>query len=568
MRMTQALIPTLRDLPSEAVIPSHQLLLKAGFIHKTAAGMYNYLPLGLRTLKKVEQIVREEMDRAGGQELLMPIIQPSELWKESGRWDAYGEEMWRINDRHGRGFCLGPTHEEMITDIARQLLESYKQLPMRLYQIANKYRDERRPRFGLMRGREFVMKDLYSFDLDEAGLDQAYQDMYDAYCRIFSRCGLTFRPVLADSGAIGGGYTHEFMVLAENGEGTIAICPACDYAANVEIAEAVATKEPAYPEDEAAYEKIATPEVRTIDELAAFLSIPPTQCIKTLMYKADDQLIAVLTRGNQQANDVKVQKVHPCDQLEMATDAEIADRLGANPGSLGPIGMPDDIPVYADLALEGAKGCVVGANENDYHIIHVDLARDAKLVGYFDLREVEEGDPCPVCGAALGFTRGIEVGQVFKLGHKYSEAMGATVLDENGKKRILEMGCYGVGVSRTVAAAVEQYHDEKGILWPKAIAPYQVHLIVINPKDAEQAALGDAIYEELLAAGMEVLYDDRKERAGVKFNDADLIGLPVRLIVGKKSVTEGSFEWKLRDGSEEKMLTREEILPSLETYYR
>lgn len=568
MRMSQALIPTLRDVPSEAVIPSHQLLLKAGFIHKTAAGMYNYLPLGIRVLKKVEAIVREEMDRFGGQELLMPITQPAELWKESGRWDAYGQEMWRVQDRHGRQFCLGPTHEEMITDIARQLLESYKQLPMRLYQIANKYRDERRPRFGLMRGREFIMKDLYSFDLDEAGLDAAYQDMYQAYCNIFSRCGLTYRPVLADSGAIGGGYTHEFMVLAENGEGTIATCPHCDYAANLEIAETDLSNELPYPQDEQVVEKIATPDVKTIDALATFLDMDPHYCIKTLMVKADDALIAVLVRGNHQINDVKIQRVHPCDEITMASDEEIAERLGAHPGSLGPVGMPADIPVYADLALKGAQGCVVGANENDYHLLHVNLERDAKVNGYFDLREIEEGDPCPTCGQPLTFKRGIEVGQVFKLGTKYSEAMGATVLDENGKKRVLQMGCYGIGVSRTVAAAVEEYHDEKGIIWPKNLAPYQVQLIVINPKDAEQEALGNELYQELSEAGIEVLYDDRKERAGVKFNDADLIGLPVRLIVGKKSVSEGGFEWKLRDGSEEMNLSREDILAKIQAYYQ
>lgn len=568
MKMKHALMPTLRDLPSEAVIPSHQLLLKGGFIFKTAAGMYNYLPLGKRVLAKVEKIVREEMDRFDGQEILMPITQPAELWEESGRWDAYGDEMMRLKDRHGRDFCLGPTHEEMMTDLVRQTVESYKSLPLRLYQIQNKYRDERRPRFGLMRGREFVMKDLYSFDIDEEGLDACYNDMYQAYSNVFDRCGLTYRAVLADSGQIGGGYTHEFTALAENGEGTIVYCEDCDYAANTEIAECVAFD---VPESEKApcpaIERISTPNIKTIDELSEFLDVPTQRCIKTLMYVADDQLIAVLTLGNQTANDIKVQKIHPCDQLELASDDHIIEHIGAHPGSLGPVGMPSNIPIYADLALRERTNLIAGANEDDYHIGNIDLARDAEVVGYFDLRNIEEGDPCPICGGKLQFIRGIEVGQIFKLGTKYSEAMNATVLDENGKKRELVMGCYGIGVSRTIAAAVEQYHDDKGIIWPKNIAPFQVHIVPVNMKNEEQAEMAERLYNELIEAGFEVLLDDRKERAGVKFNDADLIGIPVRLTIGKKSAETNEIEWKERNQEDSVMVPYDNLVDRLRMYY-
>ncbi|MFP5528106.1 proline--tRNA ligase [Peptococcus simiae] len=566
MRMTNALIPTLRDVPADAAVPSHQLLLKGGYILRTAAGLYNYLPLGHRVLAKVEAIVREEMDRFGGQEVLMPILQPAELWEESGRWEVYGEELMRIKDRHDRQFCLGPTHEEVITDLVRQTIGSYKALPLRLYQMQNKYRDERRPRFGLMRGREFVMKDLYSFDLDEAGLDAAYEDMYQAYTNVFNRCGLTFRPVLADAGQIGGGYTHEFNVLAENGESVLAICPDCDYAANQEIAEVKASPV-TYPADEAALEKVHTPDAKTIDAVAAFLQVDEKQCAKTMMFEADGDLICVLTLGNDEVNEVKIQKIHPCDQLVLADQATIRARLGADPGSLGPVGIPEDIPIYADQALKGGQGLVVGANENDYHYTHVNLDRDAKIAAYGDLRMVVEGDACPVCGAQLTFTRGIEVGQIFKLGTKYSEAMGATVLDENGKARPLIMGCYGIGVSRTVAAAVEQHHDGRGIIWPKSLAPYQVHLIAVNMKDESLAAIAEKTYQALIEAGLEVLFDDRKERAGVKFNDADLIGIPLQLIIGKGAVENGEIEWKDRRTGEKQMVQPTALIQAVKAFY-
>lgn len=567
MKMQNALIPTLRDIPAEAVISSHQLLLKAGFINKTAAGMYNYLPLGKRVLSKIEKIVRDEMDRFGGQEILMPIIQPAELWEESGRWDAYGEEMWRVTDRHNREFCLGPTHEEMITDLVRQMIGSYKSLPVRLYQIQNKYRDERRPRFGLMRGREFIMKDLYSFDLTEEGLDQCYQDMYDAYNNIFKACGLNFRAVLADSGQIGGGYTHEFMALAENGEATVAYCSCCDYAANNEIAECV-NLEINGDEEQLSIDKISTPNIKTIEELTGFLNIKADQCIKTLLFKADDNLVAVLTLGTHQVNELKLKKIHPCNHLELATDEEVFKKIGVHIGSLGPVNIPDDVLIYADHGLKNRRNLVAGANEDDSHIKHVNLDRDTNIKGYFDLRLSEEGELCPKCQNPLHFARGIEVGQIFKLGTKYSEAMNATVLDENGKNRVLLMGCYGIGVSRTLAAIVEQCHDEKGIIWPKNVSPYQVHLILVNGKDEDQSKIAEAIYDELLKANIEVLYDNRKERVGVKFNDADLIGIPLRLTIGKKSISDGVIEWKERMSNETLLVEINEIVKKIHKYYQ
>ena len=565
MRMKYALIPTLRDVPAEALIPSHQLLLKGGYIQKVAAGMYTYLPLGKRVLAKVEQIVREEMDAADGQEILMPITQPAELWEESGRWAAYGDEMFRVVDRHGREFCLGPTHEEVVTDVCRQFIRSYKQVPLRLYQIQNKYRDERRPRFGLMRGREFDMKDLYSFDIDEAGLDKAYEEMYEAYNKIFTRCGLTFRPVLADSGQIGGGYTHEFTALAENGEGTIAYCDGCDFAANIEIAEAK-PQACADKNDAAEVEKISTPNIKSIEDICAFLNDEPTNSIKSVLMRADDELIMVLVRGDREVNDVKVQHAHPCLAIDMAEEDFIVEKIGAHPGSLGPVNLKD-VPIYADLELKGRTGMVCGANEDDFHFIHVNMERDLPNVTYHDLRMLNEGEPCPVCGRPIKTARGIEVGQVFKLGTKYSEALGATVLNEEGKSVVLQMGCYGIGVSRTVAAAVEQFHDDKGLMWPKALAPYHASLVVVNINNEEQMEAGEKLYAELQKAGFDILLDDRKERAGVKFNDADLIGLPVRITVGKK-ISEGIVEYKLRNSDEVQELAVEDVLQALTDFYQ
>lgn len=548
MRMTQAMVPTLRSVPAEAEIISHQLLLRAGFIRKTAAGMYNYLPLGKRVLTKIETIVREEMDAAGGQEILMPITQPAELWIESGRWNAYGAEMIRLKDRHDREFCLGPTHEEVVTDLVRNEVNSYRQLPLRLYQIQNKYRDERRPRFGLMRGREFIMKDLYSFDRDEAGLDESYNAMYQAYSNIFTRCGLTFRPVEADSGAIGGGYTHEFMVLADNGEATIVYCDSCDYAADIEIAPcaepASAAKEELLP-----MEKVATPNSKTIDAVGEFLHVPAEKCIKTLFVQADNELICVLLRGNSELNDVKLKRVHPCDSLEMADPEVIREKIGCSIGSLGPVGLKG-IKIYADLEMKTVVNGVCGANEEEYHYINVNVDRDYQIEGYYDLRMMQVGENCPHCGAVLKQARGIEVGQVFKLGTKYSKAMHATFLDENGKENIIQMGCYGIGVSRTLAAAVEQNYDEDGIIWPKTIAPYTAVIVPVSDKNADQMRIAEKLYFALTKAGIDVMLDDRAERAGVKFKDADLIGYPVRITVGKKAASEGLVEYKLRTEKE------------------
>lgn len=548
MRMTQAMVPTLRSVPAEAEIISHQLLLRAGFIRKTAAGMYNYLPLGKRVLTKIETIVREEMDAAGGQEILMPITQPAELWIESGRWNAYGAEMIRLKDRHDREFCLGPTHEEVVTDLVRNEVNSYRQLPLRLYQIQNKYRDERRPRFGLMRGREFIMKDLYSFDRDEAGLDESYNAMYQAYSNIFTRCGLTFRPVEADSGAIGGGYTHEFMVLADNGEATIVYCDSCDYAADIEIAPcaepASAAKEELLP-----MEKVATPNSKTIDAVGEFLHVPAEKCIKTLFVQADNELICVLLRGNSELNDVKLKRVHPCDSLEMADPEVIREKIGCSIGSLGPVGLKG-IKIYADLEMKTVVNGVCGANEEEYHYINVNVDRDYQIEGYYDLRMMQVGENCPHCGAVLKQARGIEVGQVFKLGTKYSKAMHATFLDENGKENIIQMGCYGIGVSRTLAAAVEQNYDEDGIIWPKTIAPYTAVIVPVSDKNADQMRIAEELYFALTKAGIDVMLDDRAERAGVKFKDADLIGYPIRITVGKKAASEGLVEYKLRTEKE------------------
>ncbi|MFZ7104634.1 MAG: proline--tRNA ligase [Peptococcaceae bacterium] len=565
MRITEAFVPTLRSTPAEAEIISHQLLMKAGFIRKSAAGVYTYLPFAQRVLKKIKDIVRDEMNKAGGHEVLLPIIQPAELWLETGRWHVYGEEMFRLKDRHNRDFCLGPTHEEIITDLIRGEINSYRQLPLRLYQIQNKYRDERRPRFGLMRGREFIMKDLYSFDRDEEGLDISYQKMYQAYNNIFTRCGLDFRPVEADSGAIGGNVTHEFMVLAENGEATIVYCNACDYAANIEIAPTKPREAKATAEEIEKLQKVHTPKIKTIDEIVKFLKVNSAQCIKTLFYKADEQMIAVLIRGDRSVNEIKIQKAHPCYNLEMAGEEEIKKLTGCGVGSLGPVGMKD-IPVYADYEIQYLRNGVCGANTDDYHLINVNVERDFSVNGFYDLRLVEAGEPCPKCGGHLQTARGIEVGQVFKLGTKYSEALNAKYLDENGKENLILMGCYGIGVTRTMAAAIEQNYDEYGIIWPKTIAPYHVVIVPISSKDEEHMKLAEKLYDELRSSGIEAVLDDRNERPGVKFKDADLIGYPIRLTIGKKTVTENMVEYKLRTAEKAVEIPYDKIISEVTNY--
>ena len=548
MRTSKLYAPTLRQTPAEAEVPSHQLMLRAGFIRKVAGGVYTYLPLAWRTLRKIEQIIREEIEAKDGQELALPIVQPAELWKETGRWAVFGEEMFRLVDRHNREFCLGPTHEEIITDLVRNEVRSYKQLPLLLYQIQNKYRDEIRPRFGLMRGREFIMKDGYSFDKDEAGLDKSYQDMYDAYSKIFSRCGLTFRPVEADGGAIGNATTHEFTVLAETGESDIVYCEKCDYAANAEKSELkviVAPEEEALP-----LEKVHTPNAKTIEEVAKFLDTPIEKTIKAVIFQNEkEQVICALVRGDHEVNDVKLQNITGAISLTMAEDSAIS-KVGGVAGFMSPIGLGKDAIVVADATVMEMHNAVCGANEQDYHYKNANPKRDFGDVIVADIRLIAEGDPCPHCGAPVKMTHGIEVGQVFKLGTKYSEALGATFLDENGKEKPLIMGCYGIGVSRTMAAAIEQFHDENGIIWPVAIAPFEVVIVPINAKDEAQMQVAEKLYVDMKNAGIDVLLDDRKDRAGVKFKDADLIGYPVRITVSPKLLDENEVEIKVRkDGA-------------------
>lgn len=548
MRTSKLYAPTLRQTPAEAEVPSHQLMLRAGFIRKVAGGVYTYLPLAWRTLRKIEQIIREEMEAKDGQELALPIVQPAELWKETGRWEVFGEEMFRLVDRHNREFCLGPTHEEIITDLVRNEVRSYKQLPLLLYQIQNKYRDEIRPRFGLMRGREFIMKDAYSFDKDEAGLDKSYKDMYDAYTNIFNRCGLTFRPVEADGGAIGNATTHEFTVLAETGESDIVYCEKCDYAANAEKSELKPIVAP--DEEELPLEKVNTPGTKTIEAVAEFLNTPIEKNIKAVIFQNEkDQVICAFVRGDHEVNDVKLQNITGAITLKMAEESAIR-AIGGVPGFMSPIGLSKDVIVVVDATVMEMHNAVCGANEEGCHYKNANPKRDFGDVIVADIRLIEEGDPCPHCGAPVKMTHGIEVGQVFKLGIKYSKALGATFLDENGKEKPLIMGCYGIGVSRTMAAAIEQFHDDNGIIWPASIAPFEVVIVPINAKDEAQMQIAEKLYADMKNAGIDVLLDDRKDRAGVKFKDADLIGYPVRITVSPKLLDANEVEIKVRrDGA-------------------
>ncbi len=546
MRATNLYAPTLRNTPAEAEIASHQLMYRAGLIRKSAGGMYSYLPLAWRTIRKIEQIIREEMDAAGGQEIMMPILQPSELWEESGRWGAYGAEMIRVKDRHDREFCMGPTHEEMITALVRDELRSYKQLPVLLYQIQDKFRDERRPRFGVMRSREFIMKDLYSFDKDIEGMNESYRKMSVAYTNIFTRCGLDFRAVEADSGAIGGGHSEEFTVLAPEGESRIACCDACSYAASDEKAALRPIDAP--DEAELPLEKVATPHTSTIALLAEYLKIPVEKTIKAVAYQTeDDTLILAFLRGDHEVNEIKLANAVPgARELRMA-DEDAIRAVGGCPGFMSPIGVKEGTHIVVDETAMRMHNAVSGANEVDFHYMNVNPKRDFGAVTVADIRLVEEGEACPVCEQGhLHIGRGIEAGQIFALGTKYSEAMGATFLDEAGKAQPMQMGCYGIGVGRTMAAAIEQNHDEHGIIWPRAIAPYEVVVVAVNAKVEEQLAYAEEIYEELRAAGVDVLLDDRRERAGVKFNDCDLIGYPVRIAIGPKTIENGSIEVKVR----------------------
>ncbi len=562
MLQSKLFAPTLRETPAEAEIVSHQLMLRAGMIRKSAAGMYTYLPLAWRVLRKIMQIVREEMDREGGQELALPIVQPAELWKESGRWDVYGDEMFRLEDRHHRQFCLGPTHEEIITTTVKNEVRSYRDLPLRLYQIQNKYRDEIRPRFGLMRGREFIMKDLYSFDVDEAGLEDSYQAMYRAYNNIFKRCGLKFRPVEADSGAIGGNASQEFMVLAEAGEAVILYCDQCDYAANAEKAVSqvqVSDFNGAVKEKEL----VATPGHKTIDEVCRFLNIQAEQTVKTLFYGTGSGYIAVLIQGNDQVNEIKLGNVTNSKKLYLVSPEEIHEVLGLPVGYVGPIGLDGQIKILGDNRVANLHQVVVGANQEDYHYLQVEPVRDFVGVDYYDLRMAASGEQCPRCSGHLHDLRGIEVGQIFKLGTKYSKALSANFLDEKGQSRLMVMGCYGVGVSRTMAAAIEQNYDGNGIKWPIAIAPFQVHLITVSP---EQLPVAKEIYENLSRQNIEVLLDDRDERPGVKFKDADLMGIPIRITVGPKGLAQGEAEVKFRATGNEERWPLDQIVAKTREY--
>ncbi|WP_129704432.1 proline--tRNA ligase [Priestia megaterium] len=546
MRQSSTLIPTLREVPADADIKSHQLLLRAGYMRQNTSGVYSFLPLGKRVLQKVEQIVREEMDRAGSVELLMPALQQAELWQESGRWYSYGSELMRMKDRHGREFALGATHEEVITSLLRDEVKSYKRLPLNLYQIQTKFRDEKRPRFGLLRGREFIMKDAYSFHASQESLDEVYDKMFAAYSRIFERCGLNFRAVIADSGAMGGKDTHEFMVLSEIGEDTIAYSDTSSYAANVEMAPVVNTYEKS-GEAEKELTKVETPNQHSIEDVAAFLNVEATSCIKSLLFKVDDRFVLVLVRGDHEVNDIKVKNYFEASVVELATPEETKEVLKCAVGSVGPIGVSDSVEVVADHAVKAIANGVCGANEEGYHYTNVN-ERNFNAT-YEDFRFIQEGDQSPDGQGVIKFAKGIEVGHVFKLGTRYSEAMGATYLDENGRSQPMIMGCYGIGVSRTVAAVAEQFNDENGLLWPEAVTPYQVHVIPVNVKNDEQRELGEKLYNELLDNRFEVLLDDRQERAGVKFADSDLIGLPVRVTVGKRA-SEGIVEVKVRKTGE------------------
>lgn len=566
MRLSKMYVRTLRELPAEAEIPSHILLLRTGMIRKLASGIYGFMPLGWRTLHKIENIIREEMDKSGAQEILMSAIQPAELWEESGRWSAYGPELWRIKDRNGRDFCLGPTHEEIFTDIVRDGVSSYRQLPLNLYQIQHKYRDEARPRFGLMRSREFIMKDAYSFDKDQEGLDKSYDDMYDTYTRIFTRCGLTFRPVEADSGAIGGNASHEFTALSEVGESDIAYCESCSMTANVE--KAVCRDAEPSPESEAMLElqEVHTPGTKTIEELASFLNIDKKKTIKALLFEKYDEdgkadgYVAAFVRGDRDLNMIKLVNALkiPEHAIAFADELKLEAAIGAVGGFTGPIGLHDCM-IVVDSELVGLKNLCAGACKPDHHILNVNYGRDYEGDIVTDLKVLKEGDPCPVCGAPIKHTRGIEVGQVFKLGTKYSEAMNAIYKDENQQDHPLVMGCYGIGVSRTLAAVIEQHHDEDGIIWPVSVAPYHVIVTLVKPKDETQSKLAEDIYQRLLTAGVEAVIDDRDERPGVKFKDADLLGFPIRITVGKRA-GEGIVEYKLRRDSEKTEISVEEAI--------
>lgn len=541
--------PTLRELPADAVVVSHQYMLKAGMMRKVGNGIYSFLPLAWRSIQKVEKIIREEINKTGAQEIMMPIVQPAELWQKTGRWDVFGPEMFKLKDRNDREYCLGPTHEELVTSLIQMDTTSYKQLPVSVYQIQNKYRDEKRPRFGLMRSREFIMKDGYTFDADEEGLDKQYKLMYDAYSRIFIRCGLTFRPVIADSGAIGGSGSHEFEVLADSGEADIVYCENCDFAANIEAVDPLTIKSDIHNDKEK--EIVETPGQHTIEMVCDFLHAPVKQSVKAVVYNVDGLVVLAMVRGDHEVNETKIQHIYNAINVDMASDEDLK-KVGLTAGYISPIGLKrtKEFDILVDPTVMEMQDACCGANEKDKHYIHVNPARDFKDVRVETIRQIEEGDACPHCGGKIVRCRGIEVGQVFKLGTKYSEALHATFLDNQGKSHPFVMGCYGIGVTRTVAASIEQNHDADGIIWPVAIAPYEVVIVPANNKSEEVMAAAKKLYDSMEDSRDEVVLDDRNERAGIKFKDADLIGYPVRVTIGKKWQQSGSVEIKIRRSGE------------------
>lgn len=541
--------PTLRELPADAVVVSHQYMLKAGMMRKIGNGIYSFLPLAWRSIQKVEKIIREEINKTGAQEIMMPIVQPAELWQKTGRWDVFGPEMFKLKDRNDREYCLGPTHEELVTSLIQMDTTSYKQLPVSVYQIQNKYRDEKRPRFGLMRSREFIMKDGYTFDADEEGLDKQYKLMYDAYTRIFTRCGLTFRPVIADSGAIGGSGSHEFEVLADSGEADIVYCENCDFAANIEAVDPLTVKCDIHNDKEK--ELVETPGQHTIEMVCDFLHAPVARSVKAVVYNVDGLVVLAMVRGDHEVNETKIQHIYNAINVDMASDEDLK-KVGLTAGYISPIGLKrtKDFDILVDPTVMEMQDACCGANEKDKHYIHVNPARDFTDVRVETIRQIQEGDVCPHCGGKIVRCRGIEVGQVFKLGTKYSEALHATFLDNQGKSHPFVMGCYGIGVTRTVAASIEQNHDDDGIIWPVAIAPYEAVIIPANNKSEEVMAAARKLYEDMEDSRDEVVLDDRNERAGIKFKDADLIGYPVRVTIGKKWQQSGCVEIKIRRSGE------------------
>ncbi len=566
MKQSLTFIPTLREVPADADVKSHQLLLRAGFIRQNASGIYSYLPLAKKVLAKIETVIREELEAINAQELLMPAMQSAELWQESGRWEKYGPELMRFKDRHNRDFALGPTHEEVITTLVRDEIKSYKKLPLSLYQIQTKFRDEKRPRFGLLRGREFIMKDAYSFHATRDSLDETYDDFYRAYSNIFTRLGLNFRAVIADAGSIGGKGTHEFMVLSEIGEDTIAYSDSSDYAANIEMAEVVVEYK-APNVEMAELEKVETPNAKTIEEVSAFLNVPAENCIKSLVFNVDGELVIVLSRGDHEINDIKLKNALNADSVELAEEAAIKELIGAAPGSIGPVKLPLNVKVIADNAIKSIRNGVAGANEDGFHFINVNPERDFAINSYEDIRFIQVGDPSPDGQGVIKFAEGIEVGHIFKLGTTYSEKMNGTFLDENGKAQPYIMGCYGIGVSRILAAVAENFQDDRGFIWPKQLAPFDIHVVSVNVKDEAQVQLAEELYGLLKSYRYDVLYDDRPERAGVKFADADLIGLPVRVTIGKKA-SEGIVEVKFRESGESFEWAKEEVIDRLNEFFR